>query len=149
MSETLEDKKSAGSEELTADEWEGAEPRTSDPTAVPSDCTCAQLNGPTLGLERHQLLTAAGLDCRDLFDAGNEHSSSARLRDELARVLPRALAALGREVLRFRERAQLSQQELASHMQVSVEVVQQVESGHGTYDDASLLLLGLGDLLAT
>lgn len=110
------------------------------------ECTCVRRNGPTLGHERHSLLTEAGLDCRTLF-ADQVEADPARLREEISRVLPRVLSSLGREVLRFRERLQLSQYELASHVAVDPDVVRRVEAGRGGYDEAVALIHGLEELL--
>ena len=110
------------------------------------ECPCVRRNGPTLGHERHSLLTEAGLDCRTLF-ADQVEADPARLREEISRVLPRVLSSLGREVLRFRERLQLSQYELASQVAVDPDVVRRVEAGHGQYDEAVALIHGLEELL--
>lgn len=110
------------------------------------ECPCVRRNGPTLGHERHSLLMEAGLDCRTLF-ADQVEADPAHLREEISRVLPRVLSSLGREVLRFRERLQLSQYELASHVAVDPDVVRRVEAGRGGYDEAVALIHGLEELL--
>lgn len=112
-----------------------------------TDCACVRLNGATLGGERHRLVTAAGFDCEVLFAGDDEPVDPEALLDELAKVVPRTLAALGRDVLRYRERAHLTQLELARHVALPLHVVQEVESGDGTYEDAARLLVGIADLL--
>jgi DNA-binding XRE family transcriptional regulator len=112
------------------------------------DCACVRINGATLGREQHRLLAAADIDCGAALLDENGDSPLLDTRAEIAKVLPRLDADLGRSVLKFRERAGLSQQDLATHAFVSVETVRQVESGHGPYLAGVRLIIGIEQLLA-
>jgi DNA-binding XRE family transcriptional regulator len=112
------------------------------------ECACVRINGSTRGREQHRLFEAADIDCEAAFLDANGDSPLLDTRAEIAKVLPRLDADLGRSVLKFRERAGLSQQELADHACVPVDTVQQVEMGHGPYVAGVRLIIGIEQLLS-
>jgi hypothetical protein len=112
------------------------------------ECACVRLNGATLGRRQHRLFAAADIDCEAAFFDEIGDSPLLDTRAEIAKVLPRLDADLGRSVLKFRERARLSQQQLATHACVPVETVRQVESGQGPYVAGVRLIIGIEQLLS-